>query len=331
MQYVKDVLNNGFEQTTILQPDDYEGKITATLIRKRSETLSTKAILYIHGFNDYFFQKIVAEEFLKAGYHFYALDLRKYGRSILQNQKPNNVRNLSEYYEDIDSALAIIQAEGCQKIVLYGHSTGGLIITLYAAEKKGKEHFDALICNSPFYDFNVSSIQKKTIIPLLAFIGKVNPNISLPIGFSKFYGKSLHKNDFGEWDYNLQWKPHTAPSINAGWINAIHNGHLKIANGVSIDKPILIMHSSISVYPLKWSEQMFEGDAILNVDDIVQKSKLIDSPHKEIIGFDGAMHDLVLSRKPTRNLVFQAIFEWLDKFLELNIIRINQKQKTATL
>jgi alpha-beta hydrolase superfamily lysophospholipase len=331
MQYVKDVLKNGFEQATILQPDDYEGKVTATLIRKRSETFSAKAILCIHGFNDYFFQEIIAEEFLKSGYNFYALDLRKYGRSILQNQKHNNMRNLSEYYEDIDSALSIIEAEGCEQTVLYGHSTGGLIVTLYAMARKGKEHFDALLCNSPFYDFNVSFIQKKTFIPMLAFLGKLNPNISLPIGFSKFYGKSLHKNDFGEWDYNLRWKPHCAPSINAGWINAIHNGHLKIANGVSIGKPILIMHSSISVHPVKWSEEMFKGDAILNVDDIVEKSKLIDAPHKDVISFVGAMHDLVLSRKPIRDFLFESIFEWLDKFLVINSIGINQKQKTATL
>src|SRR6187402_3024139 len=102
MQYVEDVLKNGFEQTTILQPNDYEGKVTATLIRKQCEAQSAKAILCLHGFNDYFYQEVIAEEFLRAGYHFYALDLRKYGRSILQNQRPNNARNLSEYYQDID-------------------------------------------------------------------------------------------------------------------------------------------------------------------------------------------------------------------------------------
>lgn len=331
MKYIEDVLKNGFEQTTILQPDDYEGKVTTTLIRKINTAPSTKAILCIHGFNDYFFQEIIADEFLKKGYHFYALDLRKYGRSILQNHKPNNVRDLTEYYEDIDNALAIIEEEGNKQIVLFGHSTGGLLITLYASDRKGNERFDALICNSPFYDFNVPWILKKTAIPIVSILGRWNPNISLPVGFSKFYGKSLHKNDFGEWDYNLQWKPHIAPSINTGWINAIHQGHLKIAKGVSINKPILILHSSISVYPSKWSEEMFEGDAILNVDDITEKAKFVDSPHKEVLGFGGAIHDLVLSKKPTRNLVFDSVFEWLDKFLEDNLLGINRKQKAATL
>jgi len=316
IQYEEDVLKNGFEQAVINQPNDYEGKVTATLIRNLGLKWSDKAILCIHGFNDYFYQEVIAEEFIKKGYNFYALDLRKYGRSILKNQKPNNVRSLDEYYKDIDEALAIIKEEGNQKVVLYGHSTGGLIITLYASQQKEKLLSDVLICNSPFYDFNVPWIQKKTLIPLLSVLGRLNPNLSLPVGFSKFYGKSLHKNDHGEWDYNLLWKPHVAPSINAGWINAIHQGHLQIAKGISITKPILILHSEHSVYPKKWSKKMFQGDAILNVADIVEKSKYIAAPKKDVISFKDAMHDLVLSQKPVRDIVFETIFEWLDQNFE---------------
>jgi alpha-beta hydrolase superfamily lysophospholipase len=317
VQYVEDVLKNGFEQTSIIQPNDYEGKVTTTLIRKLSPKPSEKSILCVHGFNDYFFQVVIAAEFLKQGYNFYALDLRKYGRSQLPNHMPNNVRNLSEYYEDIDSALAIIKEEGNDKVVLYGHSTGGLIVTLYASDRKGRELFNVLVCNSPFYDFNVSWIQKKTVIPVFSFLGRLHPNVSLPVGFSKFYGKSLHKDDFGEWDYNLNWKPHVAPSINAGWVNAIHQGHLKIAHGVTINTPILVMHSHKSIYPKHWSREMFEGDAILNINDIREKSKLICSPKKEVIEVDNAMHDVVLSKKPVRDKVFETIFGWLNSNLKI--------------
>jgi alpha-beta hydrolase superfamily lysophospholipase len=317
VQYVEDVLKNGFEQTTIIQPNDYEGKVITTLIRKLSPKPSEKSILCVHGFNDYFFQVVIAAEFLKQGYNFYALDLRKYGRSQLPNHMPNNVRNLSEYYEDIDSALAIIKEEGNDKVVLYGHSTGGLIVTLYASDRKGRELFNVLVCNSPFYDFNVSWIQKKTVIPVFSFLGRLHPNVSLPVGFSKFYGKSLHKDDFGEWDYNLNWKPHVAPSINAGWVNAIHQGHLKIAHGVTINTPILVMHSHKSIYPKHWSREMFEGDAILNINDIREKSKLICSPKKEVIEVDNAMHDVVLSKKPVRDKVFETIFGWLNSNLKI--------------
>ena len=316
IKYIEDILKNGFEQTTLFQPDDYEGKITTTLIRKRNSKPTTKAILCIHGFNDYFFQEIIADQFLIKGYHFYGLDLRKYGRSILPDQKINNMRNLNEYYPDLDDALAIIKNEGNTKVVLYGHSTGGILVTLYAEYCSGKELFDAIVCNSPFYDFNVPWIQKKTIIPFLSFLGRLDPKISLPIGFSKFYGKSLNKNDFGEWDYNLKWKPHIAPSINAGWINAIHQAHLKIARGVTIHKPILILHSKKSVYPKEWNEEMFEGDAILNVKDIKEKSRNIIAPQKEVVEVENAIHDMILSRKPVREKVFSIIFEWLDRQLK---------------
>jgi alpha-beta hydrolase superfamily lysophospholipase len=314
--YTEDVLLNGFEQTKITLPNDYEGIVVAVLIRKTNPIPSTKAILCIHGFNDYFFQTIVADEFLKNGYNFYALDLRKYGRAILPNHNPNNVRDLSEYYEEIDIALDVMKDERNEEIILYGHSTGGLIVTLYASDRKGIEHFDSLICNSPFYDFNVPWIQKKTVIPILSLMGRLNPNISLPIGFSKFYGKSLHKNDFGEWDYDLAWKPHVAPSINAGWVNAIHQGHIRIANGITINTPILILHSLKSVYPKEWCDEMFESDAILSVKDIKEKSRLVDSPQKKVIAIEGAIHDLVLSRKTVRDKVFETIFEWLNGIFE---------------
>ncbi|CAN1513482.1 PldB Lysophospholipase [Flavobacteriaceae bacterium] len=314
--YTEDVLLNGFEQTKITLPNDYEGIVVAVLIRKTNPIPSTKAILCIHGFNDYFFQTIVADEFLKNGYNFYALDLRKYGRAILPNHNPNNVRDLSEYYEEIDIALDVMKDERNEEIILYGHSTGGLIVTLYASDRKGIEHFDSLICNSPFYDFNVPWIQKKTVIPILSLMGRLNPNISLPIGFSKFYGKSLHKNDFGEWNYDLAWKPHVAPSINAGWVNAIHQGHIRIANGITINTPILILHSLKSVYPKEWCDEMFESDAILSVKDIKEKSRLVDSPQKKVIAIEGAIHDLVLSRKTVRDKVFETIFECLNGIFE---------------
>lgn len=317
MEYKEDILKNGFEQTIIHQPSDYEGEVIATLIRKQGIAASTKAVLYIHGFNDYFFQEQLADEFIKNGFHFYALDLRKYGRSILTNQKKNNLRSLSEYYPDIDEALSIIKKEGNKEVVLFGHSTGALIITLYAKVRKEKSLFDALICNSPFYDFNGPLFQKKTLLPMLSLLGRLNPDLALPIGFSKFYGKSLHTSEFGEWDYNLLWKPHLAHSINAGWVSAIHQAHLQFSKGISISKPILILHSAKSVYLSKWSDEMFEGDAILSVKDIVEKSKLIQSPNKELVCFKGGIHDLILSKKLVRDSVYKTIFEWLDKNLNL--------------
>ena len=107
--YQADILGEGYQQLSLNLPDDYDGKVIATLIRKKAAIATQKAVLYIHGFADYYFQKEMAEQFNQQGYNFYALDLRKYGRSKLPHQKLFYVRDLLEYEEEIHKALEIIQ------------------------------------------------------------------------------------------------------------------------------------------------------------------------------------------------------------------------------
>jgi len=309
--YQPDYLGNGFEYTIINQPDDYEGQVVATVIRKQCSLPTTKAVLYVHGFNDYFFQSEMAQQVNEKGFHFYALDLRKYGRSTLPHQKSNTMRSLTEYFADLDEALDIIQQEGNEQVLLSGHSTGGLLVTLYAAERIGKEKFEAVFCNSPFYDMNMPQYQKMLLIPFVAFIGKFFPNVLVPGKFSEYYGYSLHKEQKGEWEYNLNWKPHSIPSVNAGWINAIHQGHLVMKRGITIAKQILIMHSKKSIYSKKWSPSYFEGDAILNVNDIKKGAQKILASKLTIVEIEGGMHDLILSPIQVREKVYATLFEWL--------------------
>ena len=82
-QYVPDVLGDGYLRRTFQMPDDYEGKVVCTLVKKSQLPDVKQAVLYIHGYNDYFFQKQLGDSVNAHGYNFYAMDLRKYGRSIL--------------------------------------------------------------------------------------------------------------------------------------------------------------------------------------------------------------------------------------------------------
>ena len=87
-QWVEDILANGYELLTITHDKEKDSPVS-TIIRKNmvNNTLKT-GVLYIHGYNDYFFQKQLGDSVQAHGYNFYALDLRKYGRSILPNQDP---------------------------------------------------------------------------------------------------------------------------------------------------------------------------------------------------------------------------------------------------
>ena len=102
-QYVPDILGDNYLRRTIQMPDDYEGKVVCTLVKKPQLPETKQAILYIHGYNDYFFQKQLGDSVNAHGYNFYAMDLRKSGRSILPNQNPFFCKSLKEYFADLDT------------------------------------------------------------------------------------------------------------------------------------------------------------------------------------------------------------------------------------
>ncbi len=309
--YTEDILKNGFEKLTIPLQDDYQGANTATLIRRRAAADTRKAVLYVHGFNDYFFQQEMAYRFNGEGYNFYAVDLRKYGRSLLPHQKFNDIRNLKAYYEEINKALDIVRSEGNSETILLGHSTGGLILTLFTKDHLRSNLFDGLILNSPFYKLNKNRFVRM-FVPLAAFIGRLFPNITIAGGFTEKYGESIHRSYSGEWDYNLDWKPNIAPKINLGWLRAIHKGQNELKKAFRILKPVLVLHSEKSVSDFDDRRQVSSRDAILNVKDIDKVAHNIMG-NVDIAAIKGGLHDLVLSEKQVRDKVYSAIFGWLAK------------------
>jgi alpha-beta hydrolase superfamily lysophospholipase len=296
-------------RTLQLKPD-YEGEVVATLIEKKAEKLSKKALLYLHGFNDYFFHDHFAEWATGLGLNFYALELRKYGRSILPHQKPNDFRDIREYFEEIDQAVSIIRKEeGNEKLVMVGHSTGGLIAVLYAHDHRNEGNIDALILNSPFFEFNVPAILKKTFLPLMVSLAGSFPGLPSPVGLDKGYGYSLHKSHHGEWNYDLKLKPDAGFKIHASWIKGISTAQKELQKGLDIRCPVLVMYSARSVKPGNYRPEMQDADAVLNVEDIERYSHVIGK-NVERASFEGGVHDLLLSKKPVREKVLNTMEEF---------------------
>ncbi|HWV79379.1 MAG TPA: alpha/beta hydrolase, partial [Isoptericola sp.] len=92
----------GFEQRTLPLEPDFEGDVVATLVRRAPEPGAEDAapdagidVVYVHGWVDYFFQTHLAAFWERQGARFYALDLRKYGRSLREHQTPGFVTALA--------------------------------------------------------------------------------------------------------------------------------------------------------------------------------------------------------------------------------------------
>lgn len=310
--YQADVLGPDYQQLVLEFPDDYEGKVVATLVRKKNTQATTKAILYIHGFIDYFFQTEMADQFNQQGFDFYALDLRKYGRSRLGHQQLYNVRDLSEYDAEINKALEIIQAESHDAVLLSGHSTGGLICTLFAAHHPQHSLIKGLWANSPFYDFNMSEFEKNKALPQLSKLGRLLPNLTIPSGLNKWYVPSLHCHYHGEWNFNLEWKQPSYKMVKLSFVRAIYEAQKEIHAGVTLTIPTLVMHSHQTTNPKKWGIEAQTSDVILNVNDIQKYAeKMIGDISIQTI--ENGLHDLVLSAPKVREQVYQNLFTWIKE------------------
>lgn len=302
-----------FEKRTVIQPDDYSGKVVSTIIRKLASSPTDRGVIYIHGFNDYFFNTEMADEFISHGYDFYAVDLRKYGRSLLPGQKRYQVRSLDEYFPDIDSAIVAMKQEGITEIVMMGHSTGGLIAAYYMMKAKGAADVDALILNSPFLDWNLGN--KEWLVPAVAALGRWFPGIKVPQGKSTVYAESLLASHHGRWDYDTSKKLSESPDVDAGWVRAIDTAQKALRDGkADIRVPILLMYSSESVGGDKWTEADNNGDSVLDVNDIRRYGSRL-GPDVTYLKVMNGLHDLTLSRKSVTIPLYRHIFSWLSTAL----------------
>ncbi len=289
-----DRLLPGFEAKTIGFPDDYDGRVVATLVRLPAGDAPRGAVLYVHGFVDYFFQRHMAERFAAEGYAFYALDLRKHGRSLLAHQHPCFCKDFAEYDADITAAIDEIGAP----VLLAGHSTGGLVCALYAHRGARRESVRALWLNSPFFDWKVSPV-KRAQLGIAALAGQAFPFLNDPKALRPDYVRSIHHDFDGEWDFDLTLKPlHGFPAY-FGWIGAVLAAQHKVHAGLDLRCPVLAMHSD-------------EADIVLDWRHIAKWGRTL-GPKASVLAFPGGLHDLVLSRSEVREAVFSALFSWAEQ------------------
>ncbi|HET7366501.1 MAG TPA: alpha/beta hydrolase [Burkholderiales bacterium] len=293
-RWLPDRLLPGFETLELAFPDDYDGAVLATLVRLPTANAERGAVLYVHGFSEYFFQGHMAERFAAEGYAFYALDLRKHGRSLRPHQHPNFCKSLTEYYADISGALEVIGGP----VLLAGHSTGGLICSLYAHEGAHRSQVQALWLNSPFFDWNVPDWRKVQLYLAVA-AGRYCPFLNDPKAFNPDYTRALR----AEWEFDSALKPDYGFPLYYGWLGAITDGFAKVHSGLAIECPVLAMHSD-------------EADVVLNWRHIARWSRGLGR-NVTVLSFPGGWHDLICSPGRIREEVFSALFAWVERAVAL--------------
>jgi len=273
-------------------------------------------VLYVHGWLDYFFQTHLADFWESLGVRFHALDLRRYGRSLREGQTPGYVRNLSTYDEEIEAALEVMghgrDAGSDRRLVLMGHSTGGLILSLWTA--RNQERVAGLVLNGPWLEFQTREAGRKLMEPGIRVQSVLVPRSQLVNLDRGLYARSISSRFDGEWDYDVAWRPDAGWRATPAWLAAIFRGQDQVARGLGIDVPVLVLLSARSSIPTRWTEDMKVTDSVLDVVGIARRVPDLGSL-TTLVRIAGGLHDATLSAAPAREQVWRETGRWFRGYV----------------
>lgn len=321
-QWTPDILGTPFERLTLDLGVDAErgANVVASLVRLRLHPLASVFrplhdvdVLYVHGWSDFFFQTELARFWTGLGACFHALDLHGYGRSLSDGDTPGYIDALEDYDADVEAALTAIghgpDAAPQRRLVLMGHSTGGLTLTLWAARHPGRAA--ALVLNSPWLEFQFGAVGRQAIAPLVNARARFDPLGTQPVVDLGFYTRA--QREIGALPLPVDepdWRPERGFPTRPGWLAAILDGHRRVARGVEVGCPVLVLLSARSTPPVAWTDAMTETDSVLVVDDIAKSATKIGRL-VTIARIEGAIHDVFLSRPDPRAQAYRRLERWM--------------------
>lgn len=311
----------GFQQAVLefgADPDG-EGDLFATLVRESGKHPARKVVLAVHGFTDYFFNTELATCFDARGFRFYALDLDKCGRSRREGQTPHFTTDLTRYDREFEYALRLIQDENPHsKVLVYGHSAGGLIVSLWLDRVRRREATAALgiaglVLNSPWLDLHGPPILRTWLTATaIRAMSRVRKSRIVRGTGQGGYGLTLHRDYHGDFDYNLLWKPLGGFPVTFGWLHAVRTGQARLHRGLDVGVPNLILRSDHSVPETSAPGTMQCGDGVLDVAQIARWAGCIGN-HTSVVPITDAKHDVFLSMAEPRAEAYRQLTQWLDR------------------
>ncbi|WP_232548328.1 alpha/beta hydrolase [Propioniciclava soli] len=287
-----------------------EDALVGTLVRRADPALrdGRPAWLYVHGWNDYFFQTHLAEVVEGLGYAFHAVDLRRYGRSHRDGQLWGYVADLSHYEAELDAAVAVIRHDH-DRIVGMGHSTGGLTISLWASGRPGV--VDGLVLNSPWLEMHGPPALAALARPLLQQFSGRRGTTAIPIkdNEERIYARAAHADHGGEWNWDLTLKSDGPRPLRLGWLRAILAGHARVAAGLGLECPVFVATSDRTVWLRRFADSARTADTVLDVERIGAAATRLGRS-LTLVRIPGGMHDLTISQPAARAQFFDDLTRW---------------------
>lgn len=331
MSWQPDVLGQGFVARTLELLDDDFGPAHATLVRHdpaddpyadpATPTRPQFAVLALHGWNDYTHSRELARQVSRLGGAFYGLDLRRYGRSIRDEELYGYVDSLTVYDEEIGAALRVIRAEQGYStgVVMMGHSTGGLTASLWAHRHPGA--LRAVILNSPWLETTGWTAIRVLGQPFLDRLARRDPLAVIPLPDTGIYHRTLTgwteadgdrpagtDGDpfYDGWQLNPLWRLEASMPVRPGWLRAVVEGHSRVAEGLALSCPVLVLMSTRSHNPREWDDGARRADSVLDVERMQERAIQLGN-HVTVVKIEGAVHDVFLSERSVRQSALREL------------------------
>ncbi len=340
------MLGDGFTAQTVELLPDEDGPVVTTVVRYRPEddpeALTVVpprfVMLHLHGWNDYFHQRELARRCAALGAAFYAVDLRRAGRSLLGHGHhhdrdqvhdhdrdhhpgpgaddalpPHYVASLREAGADLSAAAhAVRELEPGLPLVVHAHSTGGLSATLWAhAVRDDPAHGpDLLVLDSPFFSLGGSRLADAGRSAVLEVLGRRRPLAVVSANPSE-YATRQHASRGGRWEFDTTLKRPEGLPARAGWLRTVTRAQARLARGLAVPGPVLVARSDSSGPDRPDNPRLDAQDTVLDVGRIAALTPRV-GPDTTPLVVPGGVHDLALSADTPRHAYLDGVLGWLD-------------------
>ncbi len=303
MEWSPDILA-GFEAASI-------GDIT--LIRPDAPLTSPRAaVLHVHGYNDYFYQADLADWFRERGIEFYAVDMRRSGRSLKSGDHPHDMADIAEQGDDIQAAVdAMRELHPDLPLVVHAHSTGALAAAIWVADR-APAHLKGVILNSPLFGLQMSKLDRAKLrgLPLLRRVAPTAVVARRPA----IYAKYLHVSGGGPADFDTTWKTPAGVPARTTWVYAVIRAWARIEAGLTIPVPALVARSDSCGPETDDNPRLREQDVVVDTEATARLIPKLGPNARELVITNG-IHDLTQSSAEPRAAYFAGVEAFLDEVL----------------
>ena len=231
------------------------------------------AIIIVHGVGEHSDRYAnIVPHLVDCGYAVHSYDQRGHGRSP---GKRGHIEGWHEYREDLHSFVQTIEQE---KIFLFGHSMGGLVVLDYAIHYP--ETVRGVMVSSPALAIYGESILDLIVKPLNWLL----PRVSLPsavdsAGLSRIPEVvKAYKDD-----------PLVHARVTPRWLyELMHTSHWVHKNGSRLKMPLMMTHGSADrVVPIEGTKSFFTSTGSMNKALFIYPDAFHE-PHNDLIHEDVA-------------------------------------------